>query len=103
MWKFPCVGASLSLGAVWTLSPELERRGVCVPFLDAGGHARPVRMSPGMRWYSAVGLHTAQGISDKLRELTPDAAQQCHLKVSWGFFGVGDVKDLKPFKNKMPY
>jgi len=24
------------------------------------------------------------------------------LKVSWGFVGVGDVKDLKPFKNKMP-
>jgi len=23
------------------------------------------------------------------------------LKVSWGFVGVGDVKDLKPFKNKM--
>ena len=34
--------------------------------------------------------------------LQSDAAQQCHLKVSWGFFGVGDVKDLKPFKNKMP-
>jgi len=28
------------------------------------------RMSPGMRWYTAVGLHTIQGISDKLRELT---------------------------------
>jgi hypothetical protein len=28
------------------------------------------RMSPEMRWYTAVGLHTMQGISDKLRELT---------------------------------
>ena len=30
------------------------------------------RMSPGMRWYTAVGLYTMQGISesDKLRELT---------------------------------
>jgi len=27
-------------------------------------------MSPGMRWYTAVGLHNMQGISDKLRELT---------------------------------
>ena len=28
------------------------------------------RMSPGMRWYTTVGLHTMQGISGKLRELT---------------------------------
>jgi len=34
--------------------------------------------------------------------LQSDAAQQCHLKVSWGFVGVGDEKDSKPFKNKMP-
>jgi len=27
-------------------------------------------MSPGMWWYTAVGLYTIQGISDKLRELT---------------------------------
>jgi len=27
-------------------------------------------MSSVMRWYTAVGLHTMQGISDKLRELT---------------------------------
>ena len=28
------------------------------------------RMSPGMRWYTAVGLHTMPTISDKLREST---------------------------------
>jgi len=39
-------------------------------FWMQGGVPGQFRMSPGMRWYSAVGLHTAQGISDKLRELT---------------------------------
>ena len=38
-------------------------------FWMQGGVPGQFRMSPGMRWYSAVGLHTAQGISDKLREL----------------------------------
>ena len=68
--EISCVGGSLSLGAVWTLSRELERRGVCFLFWMQGGVPGQFRMSPGMRWYSAVGLHTAQGISDKLRELT---------------------------------
>ena len=40
--KFPCVGGSLSLGAVWVLVPGLERRGVCVPFLGAGGRVPPI-------------------------------------------------------------
>jgi len=44
--KFPCVGVSLSLGAVWALAPELERHRVCVPFLDAGGRARPILHVP---------------------------------------------------------
>ena len=39
-------------------------------FWMQGGVPGQFRMSPGMRWYSAVGIHTAQGISDKLRELT---------------------------------
>jgi len=67
--KFPCVGGSLSLSAVWALAPGLERRRVRVPFLDAGGRARPI-LHVHMRWYTAVGLHTMQGILDKLRELT---------------------------------
>jgi len=49
--KFPCVGDSLSLGAVWALAPELEQRRVCVPFLDAGGHARPI---PHVSWDAVV-------------------------------------------------
>jgi len=39
-------------------------------FWMQGGVPGQFRMSPGMRWYTAVGLHTLQGISDKLRELT---------------------------------
>ena len=39
-------------------------------FWMQGGVPSQFRMSPGMRWYTAVGLHTMQGISDKLRELT---------------------------------
>ena len=35
-----------------------------------GGVPGQFCMSLGMRWYTAVGLHTMQGISDKLRELT---------------------------------
>ena len=49
--KFPCVGGSLSLGAVWVLVPGLERRGVCVPFLDAGGRAQPI---PHVPWDAVV-------------------------------------------------
>ena len=37
---------ALSLGAVWALAPGLERRGVCIPFLDAGGRARPISHVP---------------------------------------------------------
>jgi len=39
-------------------------------FCMQGGVPGQFRMSPGMRWYIAVGLHTMQVISDKLRELT---------------------------------
>jgi len=39
-------------------------------FWMQGGVPGQFRMSPGMRWYIAVGLHTMQVISDKLRELT---------------------------------
>jgi len=34
-----------------------------------GGVPSQFRMSSGMQWYTAVGLHIMQGISDKLREL----------------------------------
>jgi len=44
--KFLCVCGSLSLGAVWVLAPGLERQGVCVPFLDAGGRAQPIPQVP---------------------------------------------------------
>jgi len=57
------------MGAVWTLSPELERRGVCVPFLDAGGRARPVPYVP----RNAVVLRsgtTHRARNFELRELT---------------------------------
>ena len=39
-------------------------------FWIQGGVPGQFRMSPGMRWYTAVGLYTMPGISDKLRELT---------------------------------
>jgi len=39
-------------------------------FWMRGGVPGQFCMSPGMRWYTAVGLHTMQGILDKLRELT---------------------------------
>jgi len=39
-------------------------------FWMQGGVPGQFRMSPEMRWYTAVGLHTMQGTSDKLRELT---------------------------------
>jgi len=39
-------------------------------FWRQGGVPGKFCMSPGMRWYTAVGLYTMQGISDKLRELT---------------------------------
>jgi len=39
-------------------------------FWMQGGVPGQFRMSPGMRWYTKVGLNTVQGISDKLRELT---------------------------------
>jgi len=39
-------------------------------FWIQGGVAGQFCMSPGMRWYTAVGLYTVQGILDKLRELT---------------------------------
>jgi len=39
-------------------------------FRMQGGVPGQFRMSPGIWWYTAVGLHTMQGISDKLRELT---------------------------------
>jgi len=39
-------------------------------FWMQGGVPGQFCMSPGMRWYTAVGLHTMQVISDKLRELT---------------------------------
>jgi len=35
-------------------------------FWMQGGVPGQFRMSPGMRWYTTVGLHTMQGISDKL-------------------------------------
>jgi len=39
-------------------------------FWMQGGVPGQFCMSPGLQWYTAVGLHTMQGISDKLRELT---------------------------------
>ena len=36
------VKTSLLVGTVWALAPGLERRGVCVPFLDAGGRTQPI-------------------------------------------------------------
>jgi len=39
-------------------------------FWMQGGVPGQFRMSPGMQWYTAVGLNTMKGISDKLRELT---------------------------------
>ena len=46
LWKFPCVCGSLSVGDVWALAPGLERRGVCVLFLDAGGRPLPIPHVP---------------------------------------------------------
>ena len=43
--------ASLSLGTVCALAPGLERRRVCVPFMDAGGRARPI---PHVSWDEMV-------------------------------------------------
>jgi len=77
--KFPCVGGSRSLGAVFLGAVCESRRRTEISWSDAdcgflfwkqGGVPGQFRMSLGMRWYTAVGLHTAQGISDKLRELT---------------------------------
>ena len=68
--KFPCVSDSLSVGAVWALAPGLEHAEYAFLFWMQEGVPGQFRMSPGMRWYTAVGLHTMQGISDKLRELT---------------------------------
>ena len=66
--KFPCVCGSLSLGAVWVLAPGLERRGVCVPFLDAGGRARPVPYVP---WNAVVlrsgATHRARNFGQAVR------------------------------------
>ena len=39
-------GGSLPVGAVWALVPGLERRRVCVPFLDAGGRPLPISHGP---------------------------------------------------------
>jgi len=39
-------------------------------FWMQGGVPCQFCMSPGIRWYTTVGLHTMQGISDKLHELT---------------------------------
>jgi len=49
--KFLCVSGSLSLGAVRVLAPGLERRRVCVPFLDAGGRTQPI---PHVLWDAVV-------------------------------------------------
>ena len=41
----------LSLVGCCVLAPGLERQGVCVPFLDAGGRAQPI---PHVPWDAVV-------------------------------------------------
>ena len=43
--NFQCVGGSVSLGAL-VLTPGLERLGVFIPLLDAGGRAQPIPHVP---------------------------------------------------------
>jgi len=51
-------------------------------FWMQGGVPSQFRMFPGMRWYTAVGLHTMQGISDKLAHYDYSASavnQELHV------------------------
>ena len=67
--KFLCVCGSLSLGAV-SLLLDLSDKESAFLFWMQGGVPSQFRKSPEIWWYTTVGLHTMQGISDKLRELT---------------------------------
>jgi len=58
-------------------------------FWMQGGVPGQFSMSPGMRWYIAVGLHTMPGISDKLRELTH--YDHGALPVNQALYGIQDA------------